>query len=169
MCTWAHTHTYTHTQHTLHTHTLSLSLSHTHTHTQSHSRELGSYFLFLVGCKRDCTILVCNLPVLKNSRSFEWRFVCLLVAEHVKSTRRRMAPDYSKLVAEPMYVHHVVGNIMFSGKLIAASANFGCFMTMGMSGASPVNIPDNFRVCACKLCLKEILQAMFKGNLASFV
>ena len=77
-------------------------------------------------------------------------FVFLFAAEHVKSTRRRMAPDYSKLVAEPMYVHHVVGNIMFSGKLIAASANFGCFMTMGMSGASPVHIPDNFRVGACR-------------------
>ena len=120
----------------------------THTHTVSFKGTGFSYFLFLVGCKRDCTILVCNLPVLKNSSLFEWRSIYLLVAEHVKSTRRRMAPDYSKLVAEPMYVHHVVGNIMFSGKLIAASANFGCFMTMGMSGASPVNIPDNFRVRA---------------------
>ena len=63
-----------------------------------------------------------------------------------------MAPDYSKLLAEPVYVHHVVGNIMFSGKLIAASANFGCFMTMGMSGASPVGIPDNFRVGALLCC-----------------
>ncbi|XP_070211333.1 dynein heavy chain domain-containing protein 1-like isoform X3 [Littorina saxatilis] len=69
-----------------------------------------------------------------------------LFYEHVKSSRRRVAPDYSKLVAEPMYVHHTLGNVMFCGKLIAASANFGCFMTMGKSGASPVNIPDNFRL-----------------------
>ncbi|XP_076466624.1 dynein heavy chain domain-containing protein 1-like isoform X2 [Babylonia areolata] len=69
-----------------------------------------------------------------------------LFYEHVKSSRRRNAPDYSKLVAEPMYQQRVLGNVMFSGKLITASANFGCFMTMGPSGATPVNIPDNFRL-----------------------
>nr|KAG5709415.1 hypothetical protein BaRGS_029264 [Batillaria attramentaria] len=69
-----------------------------------------------------------------------------LFYEHVKANRRRMAPDYTKLIPEPTYMHRLLGNIMFNGKLIPASANFGCFMTTGMSGASPVEIPDNFRL-----------------------
>ncbi|KAL8594105.1 hypothetical protein ACOMHN_000817 [Nucella lapillus] len=85
-----------------------------------------------------------------------------LFYEHVKSSRRRMAPDFSKLVSEPVYQQRVLGNIMFSGKLIGASANFGCFMTMGTSGASPVNIPDNFRLLMrpCALIKPDTRQIM---------
>ncbi|KAK7008742.1 dynein heavy chain domain-containing protein 1, partial [Biomphalaria glabrata] len=69
-----------------------------------------------------------------------------LFYEHVKASRRRSQPDYSKLTSEPSYVHRMLGNVMFNGKLLQASCNFGCFMTMNATSAASSEIPYSFRI-----------------------
>ncbi|GFR96319.1 dynein heavy chain domain-containing protein 1-like [Elysia marginata] len=69
-----------------------------------------------------------------------------LFYEHVKAGRKRSQPDYSKLNAEPSYVHRMLGNVMFNGKLMQASSNFGCFMTLNASNLAASDIPYNFRI-----------------------
>ncbi|KAH9487912.1 hypothetical protein Btru_067436 [Bulinus truncatus] len=69
-----------------------------------------------------------------------------LFYEHVKASRRRSQPDYSKLTSEPSYSQKTLGNVMFNGKLLQASSNFGCFMTMNAFSAKSVEIPYSFRL-----------------------
>ncbi|XP_035825634.1 dynein heavy chain domain-containing protein 1 [Aplysia californica] len=69
-----------------------------------------------------------------------------LFYEHVKAGRKRSPPDFSKLTAEPSYSHRMLGNVMFNGKLIQASSNFGCFMTLNANNPASSDIPYNFRV-----------------------
>uniref|UniRef100_A0A8W8M9M4 AAA+ ATPase domain-containing protein n=1 Tax=Magallana gigas TaxID=29159 RepID=A0A8W8M9M4_MAGGI len=71
-----------------------------------------------------------------------------LFYEHVKlkGGRKSATPDYSKLLNDTIYVHRILGNIMFNGKLIQASTNFGCFMTLGTSSGSSSHIPESFKL-----------------------
>ena len=64
----------------------------------------------------------------------------------MKNARKRSAPDFSKLDSEPSYSHRTLGNVMFNGKLIQASANFGCFMSLNANNPAATDIPYNFRV-----------------------
>nr|XP_022307447.1 dynein heavy chain domain-containing protein 1-like isoform X3 [Crassostrea virginica] len=68
--------------------------------------------------------------------------------EHVKlkGGRKSATPDYSKLLNDTIYVHRILGNIMFNGKLIQASTNFGCFMTLSASPGSTSQIPESFKL-----------------------
>jgi hypothetical protein len=70
------------------------------------------------------------------------------VTEHVKlrGGRKSATPDYSKLLNDTIYVHRILGNIMFNGKLIQASTNFGCFMTLSNGSAVGSQIPESFKV-----------------------
>ncbi|XP_052095798.1 dynein heavy chain domain-containing protein 1-like isoform X11 [Mytilus californianus] len=69
-----------------------------------------------------------------------------LFYEHVKSKNKRStAPDYSKLLQETEYEQQMLGNIMFNGKLIQASANFSCFMSINTSNPGYVDIPEVFK------------------------
>ncbi|XP_062587861.1 dynein heavy chain domain-containing protein 1-like, partial [Saccostrea cucullata] len=71
-----------------------------------------------------------------------------LFYEHVKlrGGRKSATPDYSKLLNDTIYIHRILGNIMFNGKLIQASTNFGCFMTLN-TGANPASqIPESFKL-----------------------
>ncbi|XP_078321878.1 dynein heavy chain domain-containing protein 1-like isoform X7 [Crassostrea virginica] len=71
-----------------------------------------------------------------------------LFYEHVKlkGGRKSATPDYSKLLNDTIYVHRILGNIMFNGKLIQASTNFGCFMTLSASPGSTSQIPESFKL-----------------------
>ncbi|CAL1542048.1 unnamed protein product, partial [Lymnaea stagnalis] len=68
-----------------------------------------------------------------------------LFYEHVKANRRRSQLDFSKLTSDPSYMHRMLGNVMFNGKLLQASSNFGCFMTLDASNPASLEIPYNFR------------------------
>ncbi|XP_056008158.1 dynein heavy chain domain-containing protein 1-like [Ostrea edulis] len=71
-----------------------------------------------------------------------------LFYEHVKlrGGRKSATPDYSKLLNDTIYVHRILGNIMFNGKLIQASTNFGCFMTLSNGSAVGSQIPESFKL-----------------------
>ncbi|ESP00380.1 hypothetical protein LOTGIDRAFT_173233 [Lottia gigantea] len=87
-----------------------------------------------------------------------------LFYEHVK--KRKSQVDYSKLTQEPSYFHPKLGNIMFNGRLIPASSNYGCFMTMTTRNNTASHIPENFRLLMrpCALVVpdtNQIIQTMF--------
>ncbi|XP_069111192.1 dynein heavy chain domain-containing protein 1-like isoform X2 [Argopecten irradians] len=72
-----------------------------------------------------------------------------LFYEYVRSRIKNTKPspeDYSRLNSETVYTHHYLGNIMFSGKLVHASANFGCFMTLNTQRATNANMPEVYRL-----------------------
>ncbi|XP_041366047.1 dynein-1-beta heavy chain, flagellar inner arm I1 complex-like isoform X2 [Gigantopelta aegis] len=80
-----------------------------------------------------------------------------LFYEHVKY-RKKKTEDYKHLLQEPMYVHRIIGNVMFNGKLIQASANYGCFMTTSSRNSAAPDIPENFRFLMrpCAVVLPDI-------------
>lgn len=66
--------------------------------------------------------------------------------EHARFKGKKASPDYTKLLKEAIYKNEYLGNIMFNGKLIQASANFGCFMTLNVTNPASGVIPEAFRV-----------------------
>lgn len=88
------------------------------------------------------------LKLIGASLSFLDNDCGLYVTEHVKlrGGRKSATPDYSKLLNDTIYVHRILGNIMFNGKLIQASTNFGCFMTLSNGSAVGSQIPESFKV-----------------------
>ncbi|CAG5130198.1 unnamed protein product, partial [Candidula unifasciata] len=92
-----------------------------------------------------------------------------LFYEHVKASKRQSPPDYSKLNAEPLYVHRMLGNVMLNGKLIPASANFWCFMTLNANNPASEDIPYNFRVLMrpCALIVPD-LECIMSYTLQSY-
>ncbi|XP_048242736.1 dynein heavy chain domain-containing protein 1-like [Haliotis rufescens] len=82
-----------------------------------------------------------------------------LFYEHVKK-KKKSAPDYKQLIQEPTYVHRIVGNVMFNGKLIPASANYGCFMTLSQPNVGTTDIPENFQALMrpCALVIPDTQQ-----------
>lgn len=54
--------------------------------------------------------------------------------------------DYSKLLNDMIYVYRILGNIMFNGKLIQVSINFGCFMIFGIGSGFSFYILELFKV-----------------------
>lgn len=83
-----------------------------------------------------------------NIKAWTSNSVSSKITEHVKlkGGRKSATPDYSKLLNDTIYVHRILGNIMFNGKLIQASTNFGCFMTLSASPGSTSQIPESFKV-----------------------
>ena len=83
-----------------------------------------------------------------NVKTWTSNSVSSKITEHVKlkGGRKSATPDYSKLLNDTIYVHRILGNIMFNGKLIQASTNFGCFMTLSASPGSSSQIPESFKV-----------------------
>ncbi|KAL3832089.1 hypothetical protein ACJMK2_023767 [Sinanodonta woodiana] len=69
-----------------------------------------------------------------------------LQIEHARFKGKKAAPDYSKLLQEPTYIQKVLGNLMFNGNLVQASANFGCFMTINTDNPASATIPETFRL-----------------------
>lgn len=66
--------------------------------------------------------------------------------EHARFKGKKASPDYSKLLKEAIYKNEYLGNIMFNGKLVQASINFGCFMTLNVTNPATAVIPETFRV-----------------------
>ena len=89
-----------------------------------------------------------QLAIVRNIKTWTSNFVSSKITEHVKlkGGRKSATPDYSKLLNDTIYVHRILGNIMFNGKLIQASTNFGCFMTLSASPGSTSQIPESFKV-----------------------
>ena len=83
-----------------------------------------------------------------RSTSLSLKLLICPYPEHVKSKGKKnaVAPDYSKLLQETGYEQRILGNIMFNGKLIQASANFSCFMTMNTDNPAYRDIPEAYRV-----------------------
>ena len=67
--------------------------------------------------------------------------------EHARFKGKKASPDYSKLFQEAIYKPGVLGNVMFQGKLLPASASFGCFMTLNTDNPAAARIPETYRVC----------------------
>lgn len=78
--------------------------------------------------------------------------VWLYSTEHARFKGKKASPDYSKLLKEAIYKHEILGNVMFNGKLIQASTNYGCFMTVNTGNPESATIPETYRV-RYKLCL----------------
>ncbi|KAK6166840.1 hypothetical protein SNE40_023452 [Patella caerulea] len=79
-----------------------------------------------------------------------------LFYEYVK--KKRSQPDYSKLTQEPSYFHPRLGNVMFNGKFLSASANYGCFMTLTTDCPSSSYMPENFKLLMrpCALVVPDV-------------
>ena len=52
----------------------------------------------------------------------------------------------SREIEVETFVMPLLGNVVFDGKLMAASEMFGCFMTMPPSYSRNTDLPENFRV-----------------------
>ena len=72
--------------------------------------------------------------------------VVICFPEHARFKGKKASPDYSKLFQEAIYKPGNLGNVMFHGKLIPASANFGCFMTLNTNNPAAARIPETYRV-----------------------
>ena len=62
--------------------------------------------------------------------------------------RRRGARKLTPLVYKQhvTYKHMYLGNILFNGRLVKASANYGCFMSINTTSPTAANLTDNMRV-----------------------
>ena len=58
----------------------------------------------------------------------------------------RKTVEHKKKLSFAEFEMPCLGNIVFEGQLIPASAMYGCFMTMSRSYSSNADLPENFRV-----------------------
>ena len=58
----------------------------------------------------------------------------------------KVAKVYKKQTSFREFEMPLLGNIVFVGKLMAASAMYGCFMTMSGKNCFSADLPENFRV-----------------------
>ena len=61
--------------------------------------------------------------------------------------KKKLMIDLSRLTSpSSQYRRIYLGNILFTGKLIKASATFGCFVTMNSDNPFRTQIPENVKV-----------------------
>ena len=58
----------------------------------------------------------------------------------------------------------LLGSIVFEGKLLPASAMYGCFMTMSGSYSLNTDLPENFRVSSCMLFNMVIFPILLRDS-----
>lgn len=82
-----------------------------------------------------------------------------LITEHLTQHRRPKVSFGNQGLQftnrRAVYRSPYIGNVLFDGSLIRASANYGCFMTLdAIESSSFAKIPDNLRVWAayCSYC-----------------
>ena len=59
--------------------------------------------------------------------------------------------EHKKQLSSREFEMPLLGSIVFEGKLLPASAMYGCFMTMSGSYSLNTDLPENFRVSSCML------------------
>lgn len=65
----------------------------------------------------------------------------------------KVAKVYKKQTSPREFEMPLLGNIVFEGQLMAASAMYGCFMTMSGKNCFNADLPENFRVSFYHLSL----------------
>ncbi len=72
---------------------------------------------------------------------------CFLFNSEYVTQHRKPKRDFNDLVQQyaPYQPTHV-GHVLFNGKLLTASANYGCFMTLSTNNPHAADIPHNLKV-----------------------